>query len=103
MAVEDEFNKTGEELDLGEIESNVVNNVVPRPEEFDKSSTSNTHFLGPRYVLAGQTTNFSFEFIPRKTMTFEEISVAPISQTTYILNIYEPVIKNKYLNIGKEA
>ena len=38
MIVEDEINKIGEELDLGEIETNQVSNVVPKPEEFGESS-----------------------------------------------------------------
>ena len=36
MAVEDEINEIREELNLGEIETNLVNTVVPRPEEFEK-------------------------------------------------------------------
>jgi len=81
MTVEDEINKIGEELDLGETETNLINNVVPKPEEFDEPSRRNTHFLKPGYVPAGCTTSFSFGFIPRKTTTFEEIDRTPISQT----------------------
>ena len=87
MTVEDEIYEIGEELDLYESETNLVNNVVSKPEEFGEPSRRNTHFLRPRYVLAGRTANFSFGFIPRKTTTFEEIDLTPISQTGYILNI----------------
>jgi len=43
--------------------------------------------MRPRYVPAIRTTNFLFGLIPRKTTYFEEISLAPISQKSYILNI----------------
>jgi len=79
--------KSEKQIDLHETKINLVNNVVPKPEEFAEPSRRNTHFLRPRYVLAGQTSNFSFGFIPRKTTTYEEISLTPISQTGYILNI----------------
>ena len=49
MVVEDEINEIGEELDLGEIEINLVNNV-PKPEEFSEPSRRNTHFIRPRYA-----------------------------------------------------
>ena len=84
---ENEINEIGEEIDLYETETNLVKNVVPKPEEFDRPSRRNTHFLRPRYVPAGRTNNFSFGFIPRKTITYEEIGLALISQTGYILNI----------------
>ena len=82
-----EFNEIGEEIDLYETETNLVKNVVPKPEESGEPSRRNTHFLRPRYVPAGRTSNFSFGFIPRKTMTHEEIGLTPISQIRYILNI----------------
>ena len=44
MAIEDKINKIGEELDLGDIEANLVNHVVPRPEEFGRPSRRNTYF-----------------------------------------------------------
>jgi len=87
MTVEDEINEIGEELDLCEIESNLVNNVVPKPEEFGEPSRRNTHLIRPRYVLAGRTTNFSFGFILRKTTAYKEINLTSISQTGYIWNI----------------
>ena len=87
MINENEINEIGEEIDLYETETNLVNNVVPKPEEFGKSPTRNTHFLRPRYVPAGRTSNFSFGFIPRKITTYEEIGLSPIGQTGYILNI----------------
>ena len=79
MAFEDEINEIREELNLGEIETNLVNNVVPKPEEFGKSSRRNTHFIRLRYVSAKRATNFSFGFIPRKTTTFKEIGLTLIS------------------------
>lgn len=78
ITVENEINEIGEKIDLYEIETNLVKNVVPKPEEFGEPSTRNTHFLRPRYVCAGRTSNFSFGFIPRKTTTFEEIGLTPI-------------------------
>jgi len=39
------------------------------------------------YVPVGRTINFFFGFIPRKTTTFEEIDLTPISQIGYILNV----------------
>ena len=32
MTAEDEINEIGEEIDLYEIETNLVNNVIPKPE-----------------------------------------------------------------------
>ena len=81
MTVENEINEIGEQLDLEEIETNLVNNVVPEPEEFGESSRRNTHFIRPRYILVGRTTNFSFVFILRKTTTFEEVDLTLFSQT----------------------
>jgi len=70
----DEENKeVGEELDA--IESNLVNNIVPKYEE--------------RVNHLEEIPNFSFGFVPRKTTSYEEISLTPISQTGYILNIGE--------------
>ena len=88
MIAKNEINKIGEEIDLYEPETNLVNNVIPKPEKFGEPSRRSTHFLRPRYVPAG-TSNFSFGFIPRKTITYEEIGLTPISQTGYILNIDE--------------
>ena len=34
MAIEDEINEIGEELDLGKIGTDLVNNVIPKFEEF---------------------------------------------------------------------
>ena len=79
MAIEDEINEIGKELDLGEIETNLVNIVIPKPEEFGEPSRRSIHFLRPRYVPVECTTNFSFRFIPRKTTPFEEIDLIPIS------------------------
>ena len=79
--LEEENNKVGEE-----IETNLVNNVFPKSEEWGESSRRNSQFLRPRYVSIGRITNFSFGFTPRKTTSYEEINLAPISQTGYILN-----------------
>ena len=80
--LEEENNEVGEE-----IETNLVNNVVPKPEEWGESSRWNSQFLRPRYISVGRTTNFFFGFTPRKTTSYEEIGLTPISQTGYILNI----------------
>jgi len=87
MVLDNEINEIGEEFVVYEIKSNLVNNVVPKPDEFDEPSRRKTHFMRSRYVPAGRTTNFSFGFITRKTTTFEEIDLAPINQIGYILNI----------------
>ena len=87
MIAKNEINEIGEEIDLYETETNLVNNVVPKPEEFGEPSRRNIHFLRPRYIPAGRTSNFSFRFVPRKITTYEEIGFTPISQTGYILNI----------------
>ena len=47
MAVEDKINEIGEELDLGEIEKNMVNNVVPKPQEFSEPFGRNNYFIRP--------------------------------------------------------
>ena len=80
--LEEENNEVREE-----IETNLVNNVIPKPEEWGESSRRNNQFLRRRYVSAGRTTNFPFGFTPRKTASYEEIGLTPISQTGYFLNI----------------
>jgi len=40
MAAENEINEIGEEIDLHETETNLVNNVVLKPEEFGEPSRS---------------------------------------------------------------
>ena len=89
MSTENEINEIEEEIDMYETKTNLVNNVVPKPEEFGEPSRRNIHFMRPRYIPIGRTINFSFGFIPRKTTNYEEIDLAPISQTGYILNIDE--------------
>ena len=79
MAIGDAKNNVREELNLGEIESNLVNNVVPKPKEFGESSRKNTLFMRLRYIPLERVTNFSFRYIPKKTTSFEEISLTPIS------------------------
>jgi len=81
MILDNEINEIGEELNIAEVDVNLLNNVVPKPEEFGEPFRRNTHLIRPRYVAAGRTTNFFFGFIPRKTTTFEEIGLNPISQT----------------------
>ena len=75
MIVEDKIKKIGEEIDLYETETNLVKNGIPKHEEFGEPSRRNTHFLKPRYVPAGHTSNFSFGFIPRKTMTLKKLTL----------------------------
>ena len=58
MTIENEINEIWEELDLRRAETNLVNNTVPKSEEFDESFRRNTHFTRPRYVPVGRTTNF---------------------------------------------
>ena len=66
IAVEDEINETGEELNLSKIETNMVNNVIPKPEEFGEPFKRNTHFTRPRYIPTERITNFPFGFIQKK-------------------------------------
>ena len=70
---ENEINEIGEELNIDEFDSNLVNNVITKPKEFDESSRRNPHFLRPIYLLVGRMTNFSFKFIPRKITSLKEI------------------------------
>jgi len=42
MVFDDEINEIGEELNIDKIEINLVNNVVPKPEEFGEPSRRNT-------------------------------------------------------------
>ena len=79
MIAKNEINEMGEEINLYEPEANLVNNVIPKPKEFGEQSRRKTHFLRPRYDPAGRTSNFSFRFVPRKTTTYEEIGLTPIS------------------------
>ena len=56
ILTDEENNEIGEEFNVDEIESNLVNNFVPK--------------MRPRYVPIGRTTNFFFGFIPRKNYIF---------------------------------
>ena len=103
MVFDDKINEIGEELNIDEIQSNLVKNVVPKPKEFGERSRKNTQFMRPRYILARRTTNFSFGFIPRKTTTFEEVNLTPISQTDYILNIDEALNREKIFEHWKRG
>jgi len=75
MIADEENNEIGGEFNIDEIKSSLVNNITPKFDEFGESSRRNSHFMRPRYVIARRTTNFSFEFISRKAMSFEEISL----------------------------
>jgi len=51
LMAESEIIKIGEGFNVEEFESNLVNNVIPKPKEFDEASRRNTHFMRPRYIL----------------------------------------------------
>ena len=86
MVFDDEINEIGEKLNIDKIKTNLVNNIIHKPEQNGGPSRRNAHFMRPRYVPTGRTTNFSFEFILKKTTTFEEVGLTPINKTGYILN-----------------
>jgi len=52
IAVNNENNEIEEELNLDKIESNLVNNVIPKPEDLVNLLEKNTHFVRPRYIHA---------------------------------------------------
>ena len=86
MVLDDESNQIGEEFNINEIEFNLVNNIVSKPEELSEPSRRNIRFL--RQVRCSRMCNqFFLGFIPRKTATFEKISLTLISQTGCNLNI----------------
>ena len=72
MVFNDEINEIGK-LHIGKIDTNPVNNVVPKLKEFGEPSIRNTHFIRPKYVTGERTTNFSFGFITREITTFEKL------------------------------
>ena len=78
MIVDEENNEIGEELN--EMESNLVNNVVSKPEELSGSSRRNTYFMRLTYIPTGRTTNMSFRFIPRKTTSFEKLALSQLAK-----------------------
>jgi len=78
--LENVINEIGEKIDLYETETNLVKNVVPKPEECGEPSRRNTHFLRPGYVPAGRTNNFFFGFIPGKTTTYEELALPQLAE-----------------------
>ena len=45
MVAENAINEIGEEIDLHETETNLVNNVIPKPEEFGEPSRKKYSFL----------------------------------------------------------
>ena len=80
MIFDDQINEIGEELNINKIESSLIDNVVPKGEEFGKPSTRNIHFMRPTYVPAGRTTNFLFGFIPRKTQHLKKLVLPYIAK-----------------------
>ena len=78
MVLDDKINEIEEELNIDEIEFNLINNIVSKPEEFSEPYRRNIH-LGDLSVPVGHTTNFFFGFIVRKAVTFEEIALTLIS------------------------
>ena len=50
MATDEENNEITEELNIGKLESNLVNIVAPKPEEFGESSRRDNHFMRSRYI-----------------------------------------------------
>ena len=80
MTTENEINEIGEEINLYETETNLVKNVVPKPKEFGEPSKRNTLFLRPRYVPAGRTSNFSFEFIPRTPRPMKKLALPQLAK-----------------------
>jgi len=81
--MDEENNEIGEELNIDKIKSNLVNNVVPKLEEFGKSSRRNSNLMRPRYVLRRCTTNFSFGFIPRKTTSYKKLALSQLANRLY--------------------
>jgi len=79
MTFKNEINEVGEEINLYETETDLANNVLPKPEKISEPSRRNTHFLRLMYVPSRRTINFFFGFIPRKTMIYKEIGLNPIS------------------------
>ena len=80
MTIEDEINEIGEELDLGEIETNLVNNVVLKHEEFGEPSKRNTYFLRPRYISAGRTNNFPSDLPEGKPRRLKKLAVPQLAK-----------------------
>ena len=75
MPLDEENNEIGEELNIDETETNLVNNVIPKPKSWGESSRRSMQFVRPKYVPVIQRTNFFFGFIPRKTTFYEEITL----------------------------
>ena len=46
LVAKSEFNETGKELSIDELDSNLVNNVISKPEVYES-------FMRPRYILVG--------------------------------------------------
>ena len=70
---ESEINKIGEVLNIDELESNLIDNVTLKPNEFGESCRRNTHFMRPKYIAAGRTINFYVGFILKRTTFVKEI------------------------------
>ena len=73
MVYDDEINEIIEEPNIDEIESNVVNNLVPKPKEFGEFSRRNTHCIRLRDVSKGSITNFSFGFVQGKPRPLQKL------------------------------
>jgi len=77
MAVEDKINEIGEELNLGKIDINLVNNVAPKPEEFGEPSRRNIYFIRSRYIQVGRITNFSLGLSQGKLQPLKKLTLLP--------------------------
>jgi len=80
MTKENEINEIGEEIDLYETETNLVKNVVLKPEEFGEPSRRNTHFLRLRYVPTGRTNNFPSDLSQEKPQPVKRLALPQLGK-----------------------
>jgi len=75
MVVDYKNNEIGKEINIGEIESNLVNNVILKPKEFSESSRRNTHSMRCRYVPARRTITFPLDSFQEKLHLLKKLAL----------------------------
>lgn len=85
MVLDEESNEVGEKIEDEPLEINLVNNMIPKPERFGVSSGTNHNYMKTK-TISSRTNSFGFKFIQTPNVR-EEVTLQPISQTSFILNL----------------
>jgi len=89
LVVESEINETGEELNIGEFESNLVNNVILKPKMFCESFWRNAHFMRARYILQDEQWTLSWGTSQSKPYLLKRLALSQLVWTRVKHDIFQ--------------